>query len=295
MRIEHFLKLARPANVVTAIADILAGAAIAGAFTAGAGTDFGALGLLTLATTGLYAGGIVFNDIFDLETDREERPERMLPSGKVSLASATAFGGGLLLLGVFSAFLVAPLSGLIAVAVAALALCYDRFGKHSPVLGPLNMGLCRAGNLLLGVSLSPAALAEYWWIGVVPVLFISAVTLTSQKEAVGSNRQSILAALGIDVGILALLLALSRFTSFGLRSALIFVVLWFSTNAVAKIRAIRLNTPTNIKLAVKTGVLSLIPLDASLAAGFSDSLPTGLLVLLLLPCSLLLAKRFAVT
>ena len=66
-------------------------------------------------------------------------------------------------------------------------------------------------------------------------------------------------------------------------------------NAIAKIRAIRFNTPGNIQLAVKMGVLSLIPLDASLAAGFSHSLLTGLLVLLLLPGSLFLAKRFAVT
>jgi 4-hydroxybenzoate polyprenyltransferase len=295
MKIKYFLKLARPANVVTAAADILAGAAIAGVFSDTAWPDFGPLLLLVLSTAGLYAGGIVFNDVFDLETDRVERPERMLPSGKVKLSSAFAFGGGLLLVGILAAFFVSPLSGLIAIAVALLALCYDKFGKHSPALGPLNMGLCRAGNLLLGVSLSPAALADYWWIGIIPILFISAVTLTSQKEAVGSNRQSIMLALGIDVSILSLILALSQFTNYGVWQALPFFTLWFTMNAVAKIRAIRLNTPSNIQLAVKMGILSLIPLNASLAAGFSPTFLTGLLVLLLLPCSLFLAKHFAVT
>ena len=119
--------------------------------------------------------------------------------------------------------------------------------------------------------------------------------LTSQKEAVGSNRQSIVLALGIDVIILVIILSLSEFTGFGIWDALLFFTLWFGMNAIAKIRAIRSHTPVNIQLAVKMGVLTLIPLDACLAAGFSHLLQTGLLVLLLLPCSLWLAKRFAVT
>ena len=36
-----------------------------------------------LSTIGFYGGGIVFNDIFDLELDKIERPERVIPSGKV--------------------------------------------------------------------------------------------------------------------------------------------------------------------------------------------------------------------
>ena len=47
-------------------------------------------------------------------------------------------------------------------------------------------------------------------------------------------------------------------------------------------------------MAVKMGVLSLIPLNASYVAGFGHW-TLGLLVLLLLPISLGLAKRFAVT
>jgi 4-hydroxybenzoate polyprenyltransferase len=295
MRIKYFLMLARPANIVTAIADILAGVAIAGAFSGIAWPDYGPISLLALATTGLYAGGIVFNDIFDLEADRTERPERILPSGKIGLSTAYVFGGSLLLMGVIAASLVSLLSGSIALLVALLALCYDKFGKHFQVLGPINMGLCRAGNLLLGISLSPTALAAYWWVGVIPVLFIAAVTLTSQKEAVGNNKRSISFALGLDVVILGLIIGLSLFLDYNLLVSLPFIAIWFLMNTVGKIRAIRQNNPSNIQMAVKMGVISLISLDASLAAGFSDSFLIGLLVLLLLPCSVLLAKRFAVT
>ncbi|MFT5998446.1 MAG: hypothetical protein ACI81P_000899 [Neolewinella sp.] len=295
MRIKDFLMFARPANVVTAIADILAGAAIAGAFSGIAWPDYGPLSLLVLATSGLYAGGIVFNDVFDLETDRVERPERILPSGKIGLTTAYIFGGSLLLLGVIAASLVSLLSGSIALLVALLALCYDKFGKHFQALGPINMGLCRAGNLLLGISLSPVALAAHWWVGIIPVLFIAAVTLTSQKEAVGNNKMSIFFALSLDGVILSLLIGFSLFEDYSLLASLPFIAIWFLMNVVAKIRAIRQNTPSNIQMAVKMGVISLISLDASLAAGFSGSFLIGLLVLLLLPCSLFLARRFAVT
>jgi 4-hydroxybenzoate polyprenyltransferase len=74
-------RLMRPANIVTAYADILAGYAAVGA------TDHRALGLLMIATTGLYGGVVVFNDVFDAKLDAVERPERPIPSGGVSLAA----------------------------------------------------------------------------------------------------------------------------------------------------------------------------------------------------------------
>src|SRR5215213_5958422 len=58
------LQLLRPANVATALADVLAGFALAGL------GNRSALPWLLLATAALYAGGIVLNDVFDRELDR---------------------------------------------------------------------------------------------------------------------------------------------------------------------------------------------------------------------------------
>ena len=66
----------RPANIVTAHADILAGYAAAGA------TNGVHLVLLLAATTGLYGGGVVFNDVFDAKLDAMERPERPFQAGQ---------------------------------------------------------------------------------------------------------------------------------------------------------------------------------------------------------------------
>lgn len=77
-KIRAFLELMRPANIVTAFADILAGFAVAGGVISFTGetsliTPDG-LGWLLLSTFGLYGGGVVFNDVFDAELDAKERP-----------------------------------------------------------------------------------------------------------------------------------------------------------------------------------------------------------------------------
>ena len=62
-----------------------------------------AVGLTLLAATCLYAGGMVLNDVFDLAIDRKERPERPLPSGRISPRAAALVGWILLIAGVAAA------------------------------------------------------------------------------------------------------------------------------------------------------------------------------------------------
>ncbi len=290
-RLPTLLTLMRPANLVTAVADILAGASVAAAVTGGWNDN---VSYLALATIGLYGGGVVFNDVFDVDLDRIERPERALPSGEVTLSEAVLLGGLLLLGGIAFSLFVSSSSGAIALAVAVLALVYDARAKHHPLLGPLAMGMCRGGNLLLGISLSAAALASYWWLGFLPVVFIAAITLTSRGEVGGQNRGSIRLALGLDVLVAAALVVITQVTRASFLHLLPFFLLWFGMNVRAKLAAIADNRPDLIRTAVKTGVLSLIPLNACLAAGFMG-VGTGVQVLCLLPLSLFLARFFAVT
>ena len=291
MSLRPYLTLLRPANLVTAVADVLAGAAVAAAVSGGWDS---AVGWLCLATLGLYGGGVVFNDVFDVDLDRLERPERALPSGQVTLSSAILLGGLCLIGGVVLSGLAGGASAAIALAVAVCALVYDAKAKHHPFFGPLVMGLCRGGNLLLGVSLSARALGNYWWIGLLPVVFIGAITLTSRGEVGGNNKQSVSLAMWLDGLVAAAVLVLPWFTVAEPLPAFPFFLLWYGMNFLAKRDAIRDNRPPLIKKAVKTGVVSLIPLNACLAASFMG-LPAGLLVLALLPVSLGLAKYFAVT
>ncbi|HAZ43802.1 MAG TPA: polyprenyltransferase, partial [Cyanobacteria bacterium UBA11371] len=141
----------RPANIVTAWADILIGFAAAGAVVnLNQVLENQAIAWLLLATTGLYGGGVVFNDVFDAELDAKERPERPIPSGRISRQNAIKLGGLLLVIGVVAALQVSLLSGTLAASVALAALLYDSLSKHHPIFGPINMGICRGGNLLIG-------------------------------------------------------------------------------------------------------------------------------------------------
>ena len=157
-RLKAYLQLCRPANLPTAAADILAGMSISGLF-AGLGVfelpivDLPPFFMLIMASVFLYAGGVVLNDVFDVEIDKIERPERPIPSGVVPLKMAGLFGSILLLVGICLAFLVNRDCGLISILLALAILSYDKFAKHHAFLGPLNMGVCRGLNLLMGISL----------------------------------------------------------------------------------------------------------------------------------------------
>ncbi|MGR3811260.1 UbiA-like protein EboC [Jiulongibacter sp. NS-SX5] len=293
-KLFSFLQLLRPANVVTALADIAAGLAISGFLTADIQNWQNAI-FLFLSTIGLYGGGVVLNDVFDAPLDAVERPERPIPSGKVSLKAGAIFGGGLLVLGVLSALMAGINSFWIALAIALFVILYDKWAKHSSFFGPLTMGICRGLNLLLGMSLLWSELSNLELsIGLIPVFFIAAITLTSQGEVHGSNKKSLGFALTIDSLIFILLVVLSHLNFKYLWYSLPFVAFWYFLNLRAKSKAIRNNIPENIKKAVKTGVISLIPLNAAYTAIFGTWYH-ALAVLCLLPVSLWLAKRFAVT
>ena len=156
-RLKAYLQLCRPANLPTAAADVLAGTAISGLFAVEGAFQLADIEvlpflLLVMASVFLYAGGVVLNDVFDIEIDRVERPERPITSGLVPLGKARSLGFVLLAVGIGLAFFVGKTTGLIAVFLALSILSYDKFAKHHPILGPLNMGVCRGLNLLMGIS-----------------------------------------------------------------------------------------------------------------------------------------------
>lgn len=300
-----YLQMARPANVVTAWADILVGYALTGLGLAATGADWlhpaaetwlqlHPLGWLLLATTGLYAGGVVFNDVFDAELDAKERPERPIPSGKVTRSQAAIFGTLLLMAGIAAASQVNLVSLSLAVAIAAASLLYDSFSKHDTWLGPINMGLCRGTNWLLGASALPLAVEHSWYLAAIPILYIAAITAISQGEVNGGNRVTGRVALGFVALVLVSPLVLARALDFALLAALPFIALLAWRIVPAFWRAAQQPEPELIRTAVKAGIVSLAILDAAIASGFAGG-AYGLLMLALLPLSLGLARLFAVT
>jgi len=292
----------RPANIITAIADILAGFAISGSvaeiFNVGNGwfyiPDFKNLLWLIVSAIGLYGGGVVMNDFFDADLDKSERPERPIPSGRASKMGAGILGISLLILGIAAAARVSLISAVIAITVACLAVLYDMWGKHQSYFGPLNMGLCRGGNLLLGISIVTSSLAARGFIAIIPVIYIAAITMVSRGEVHGKNNSALKMAAGLYALVLASVVALGTQSFFFLRSSLLFLV-FFGAMIFMPLRvAQQSGQPKDIGKAVKFGVLGLILMDAALAAGFLGW-DYALLIACLLPISVRVAKLFAVT
>ncbi len=282
----------RPANIVTSVADVLAGIAISGYFL-GAGQEFLPVFLLCLSTIGLYGGGIVFNDVFDAELDKIERPERAIPSGAVSIGEATALGIILLGMGLLAAFAFSVWSGLIAFLILVFALVYNKFGKHHSFLGPLNMGLCRGLNLLLGISILSLSLQNHYFLGIIPLIYIFSITMISQGEVHGSNKNK------LYTGALLYLIVIGSILYFAylqqhMPYAILFLIVFAGMIFRPLVAAINDPVGRNIGKAVKAGVISLILMDAAWASAYGQ-IYFALLIAALLPLSLWLAKRFAVT
>jgi 4-hydroxybenzoate polyprenyltransferase len=201
----------------------------------------------------------------------------------------------LLLLGVLAASQVNSVAAGLAMAVAILAVLYDYWGKHQYYFGPINMGMCRAGNLLLGISVAPELIhSPISLIGVVPLIYVAAITMISRGEVHGENRKALYLGGLMYAFITLLIFATSYLYSPDYWQTIIFLIGLDFMIFPPLIKAIRTQDPKLIGKSVKAAVISLIILNASLAVAFAGW-KIGVIVLLLLPVSLWLAKKFAVT
>jgi len=101
----------------------------------------------------LYAAGLLLNDYFDRDVDAKERPDRPIPSGAVSARMVLIVGALLLIGGVLMArWIGGRTPGTVAAALAAAVLAYNAGLKKARFGGPVVMGLCRAGSVLVGAA-----------------------------------------------------------------------------------------------------------------------------------------------
>ncbi len=163
MTFADALQLGRVSNLPTVWTNALAGQALAGSLLAPAPQA-----LLMIGVSLAYVGGMYLNDAFDAETDARERPERPIPSGRVSRPAVFACGYAMLAASVLFLAATGAMSGtgpwpaLAGLVLAALIVAYNWRHKENPV-GPLVMGLCRvlvyvASALAVTVGLTPALL-----------------------------------------------------------------------------------------------------------------------------------------
>ncbi|MEU8181545.1 SCO3242 family prenyltransferase [Micromonospora sp. NPDC049044] len=171
-------ELVRAPAALSVPGDVVAGAAAAG--TLGARTP-----ALAGASVLLYWAGMAANDWADRGLDAVERPERPIPSGRVTPAAAVGLAAGLTAAGVgLAAAVGGRRAAALAVPLAASIWGYDLIAKNTAA-GPAVMAVCRGLDVLLGASggrvtrALPAAVtvAAHTW----------TVTALSRREVTGAD------------------------------------------------------------------------------------------------------------
>jgi 4-hydroxybenzoate polyprenyltransferase len=281
-----YLRLFRLPNVFTAVADVLMGfLVVRGSFQPGA-----ALFCVVGASCLLYTAGMVLNDLYDVEVDRRERPDRPLPAGEISVKWARWLGYALLAAGVvlgwlagfagFGLIAMAWRSGVVATVLAVCVVGYDA-GLKRTALGPAVMGACRALNVLLGMSLAPAAAAHgpEWLVGfpwsqlVLAAglgVYVAGITWYARSEAAPSGGGQLtagVAVMGLGIALFGAFPFVGRIAEM---DSLMKPSWWWLLLAVPAFTILRrglaaaLNpTPLAVQTAVKQALLSLIVFDAA--------------------------------
>ncbi len=145
-RVAAVAELARPDLVFGAGLFVVAGEILALGQLPAAGTAL--LGFLT----GLFVSGSanIFNDYFDREVDRVNRPDRPLPSGRVSAAELWGLFVAFAVAGLASSALLGPAVLALAAAVWGVALFYNVRLKEAGFLGNLAVAFCVSMTVVLG-------------------------------------------------------------------------------------------------------------------------------------------------
>jgi len=290
-RVWAWLQLIRPPNLPTVPGDPVAGFLLASlALTPVRST--GAL-LPAMSALLLYMAGLILNDVADYREDLADRPQRPLPSGQVELRGATIVGLGLALIGLALAALCSLSTLVVSVLLWTLIVAYNFFFKRFLIFGCINMGLCRGVSLLMGASALGFACLRSTpvLLGAASlVLYVSTVTFLAAREteqiAFGLLRWlPLLALLPVSVLFQSLENATLRAILLTLGAG---AWVWWHCRSLS-------GTPTPQVLGKAVGGLirGLLLIQAAFCATVSGpgSLAAGIL-LLLIPVSALLAKRF---
>jgi len=163
-----YFEITRPLNnLITAFAVFI------GAWTSGWVSSFDRLILALVSASFISAGGYVINDFFDLSIDRINKPQRTLPRGEISPASALVFSLCLFLAGLLISIFIKPAAFLLALWATGLLVLYSYRLKRTPLFGNLLVSfVCGLAFVYGGVvgrdfrfSLIPAGFAFLFHLG----------------------------------------------------------------------------------------------------------------------------------
>ena len=197
--LRPYLELIRLPAVFTAPADVLMGAALIGSM----GIPFAIPDLVCLVAASIlvYCAGMATNDLFDQRVDAVERPERPLPSGRLSRLNAWILVGSCQVGALILASYVGQISAFAIGATIISTYLYNSSMKATPI-GPLIMGGCRFCNGCIGLSVAGMAAANHELVLLVPglvALYVAVLTWIARYETHGDDTGTVYVLLVVQV------------------------------------------------------------------------------------------------
>lgn len=283
-RLGDLVRLVRPLNVVMFFAGVALGGLLAAGTDAFAGPDAPRIGLAMLSAALIGAGANAINDVFDLEIDRVNRPDRPLPSGAVPVGAARGLWAACSALGIgLSAFLSWAHLGIAACSVGLL-WGYSRWLKRMPFVGNLAIALVLGLAIFYGgLAVAPVGERAGWAAPLLGAAFAFGSTLAREitkdiedaaGDAVGGARTLPLVIgggatawiAGVVIGLTLTLFPLALTVGLGAdffalalpAAGLLLAAAWYLLGAPEAMRARQAATAsTLLKAAMIAGILAL--------------------------------------
>ena len=295
--VRDYLVLVRLPNLFTLPSNILVGiAAISSlAFTL---TSFIQFLLLVTISVLLYCVGIVLNDLYDFDIDKKARPNRPLPSGKISRRSAIGlvaiFSTLALILSLLVSFSTLVISSILFLTIFG----YDKYLKNTHA-GPFTIASARVMNILLGTSVSFRSVDSYsqivtlTFVLIITFVYVSLIGFISRCEVHGfSDNAKLLLPPAIVAIIISSIILFSLMGFFKLES-LIMLSLFSFIMLITFSRIYRRDSGRTQQI-VRNMILSIIVLDSTFLTGIIG-IELGLAVLILMGPLLVLANKMYMT
>ena len=295
--IKDYLVLVRLPNLFTLPSNILVGMATVSslAFTLTSFTQF--LLLVTISVL-LYCVGIVLNDLYDFDIDKKERPNRPLPSGKISRRSAIVLVAIFSTLALILSLQVSFSTLVISSILFSVIFGYDKYLKNTHA-GPFTIASARVMNILLGTSVSLRSVDSYsqivtlTFVLIITFVYVSLIGFISRYEVYGfSDNTKLLLPPAIVATVISSIILFSLMGFFKLESLIILSL--FSFIMIISFSRIYRRDSGRTQQIVRNMILSIIVLDSTFLTGIIG-IELGLVVLTLMAPLLVLANKMYMT
>ena len=258
---------------------------------------------LILISVSLYAAGVILNDVADRKIDLKERPNRPIPSGKITLRNAVFLASLLIVTSIVASLFISVTTLVVVVFLIVLILLYDFLLKNSS-FSPVAMSGTRVVNVLLGASTNLTFIAgetDFMFYRLLLVCaseftYISGISILSKYETL-YNKLFWLRRLNIILLVSPLIIGtFGAISGFFNDSTWIYLVIFGSFMSAILIPFSK-SAMTNFTLQkiISLLVTGVIIHDAVYIGGSLDSWYAGMSTFVLLLPTILLGRKFYVT